>query len=489
MTQDTLQLGKDVLTGYIQPTVNSNFSFLDKIGIQFTKTNIETGLQIQNYNQIGFTVNKIENKTIFARNSIERYKGRGSQVQITGDSGFRFDVEFTLAGRFFSLRNKVIQLLTSGEPIWFYAPHYQKLNSSRSISTINNQEQLTRDRFYVKVSKNPTISEDDRNIAICVIKVEFQEIPYKKPQTTATFTEIISKVDKIGEMLDGIDAEIGSATLALNSLNNLIFDTANKISSFGQDATQLLKDIKNLKDNTAILLKSPITLVKNLTSILKSTAILFKTLLNQNSNTNTSKKRSLALSSIKSFTNFEVPKPSVVNRYNTKKYINLHAIKSKIVIGKVVFLARIFGIINLIYILRDLELSDKNEVLSILTMLDEAYNKLMFDDSYNGLSPFDSKVEVYTSYPRNDEIASEINPFYLEAKNYLKNLEISLTNNKEFVINQTSNVFDLIHRYYNSEITEENFDDILNKFLDANKIQDTSKLFYPGQSIIYPIFY
>lgn len=488
MTERTLILGTDVLTGYLQPVANSTFSFLGKIPIQFTKTDITSGKQIQAYSQIGFTVQTFQNKTIFTRNPSFKPKGRGSQVQVTGDSGLKFDTTLTLAGRFFSARNQIFQLLDSGEPLWLYDPFFQKINSAKAISSIN-KEQETRNRFYVKVSDSPTISQDDRNIATCTIRVSFQEIPYKPAKREQNrFSKIVELIDNLGNRIDGIEADIATVTLALNSLNNLLYDTANRITSFGQDVSTLLNEIQSFATKMPSLISAPKNLATNLVSLYKSTSDVIKTAVTQNQPLNTLQ-TSVILSNIKSFINLDVEKPSTSSTYNSRKYTDLNAVKAKIVAGKIVFPARAFGLILLIYILEDLPIFNKQEALSILNILEASYAKLMLDDSYNGFKPSQSKVKYYTDSPRDESLFYELTIFYAEAVNYLKKIEITLLDDLKFTVKETSNIFDLVFKHYASDITPENFDDILEKFRMANNVQSLSKLFLPGDTIIYPIFY
>lgn len=487
MAEKSLILSTDVLTGYIQPVSDSNFSFLGKVGIHFTQTKITPGQMINTYNQIGYSKEVSEDRNIFSFKSTTRPKGRGSQTQQTGDNGLTFDLQFTLSGRYYALRNKVHQLLTSGEPLWFYDPQYQKINSSKTISNINFHQD-TRNRFYVKVSSPFTISSDSTSIGKCTISGQFKEQVYKpKSVNTSKVATAINFIDNISAQMDNVDQAINEGVLALTEANNLLFDTANKISSFGQDISTVLSEINNLKINTNQLIRSPSLLIENFSKMSQSFTQMFKT---ASLGSSASDSRVSTISpAIKSMASFEVDKPNTQTRLFSKSYISYDAVRSLIVIGKIVFTIRALALLIMIYTVRDLKIHSKEEAISLNKLLEYCFDQLMLDDSYDGIDPSLTTVDFYSEKPRKDEELEGLIPLYSEASNYLKSAELSLGEDDESKISKRSNIFSLMYQHYGNEITQNNFDEILERLLQVNQIKDPSVVLNVGDDIVYPINY
>ena len=124
--------------------------------------------------------------------------------------------------------------------------------------------------------------------------------------------------------------------------------------------------------------------------------------------------------------------------------------------------------------------------IKLRSILQTIGEKIFFDSTYNGLSKEVSFVLEYTNDPLNQDLALQIKKVITAMYNVLNNLEKNISNSRMDILTRDCTLLHAIYRYYNSYITRENINEIVNNFMYVNNIENAQDIIYAGTEIFVP---
>jgi hypothetical protein len=490
MARNTLLYGKDVKSCFLVPAESSFFSsFFKKVVIDFCDVKYTSGKMVQTYGQPGYTKQTVSKYSFLQLKTVgnDATTGRGSLIVAIGDAGATFQLSGFLVGKFLNRRNKLVEKINEPNTVFkLYLPHDQTLNSARSITAINKNKSRT--FYYVKILEKATIDYKATDIGGCTINLTCQEVPYKQQNNNKLETAPLWNT--MSDILSDIQTYKDYLLTGFNSMNEALSSAILTMQDFGSDASDILIKIQNFNTKLSELLNSPNDLKLNINSIGNSMRNLFKNIVPNNNPSTRQKNQQSAYKATKELAFY---KASITPQSNTiaiqgKLYYNVSILPQKIADGQTVFLTRLFGFLGLIEIINNYYFTSIEQAKELARTLEQSYSLLYKDQSYNGLTLYDTTVNLYTVNPKNYNYLFILESLYYQTQALLRDIRIVQANSSEEILSKDERIIDLMFRYYYAQINDNPtiYDILVKNFILVNNIYDPFIVLPAGTNVIIP---
>jgi hypothetical protein len=392
--------------------------------------------------------------------------GNGRVVQTTGNYGLIIDCEMLISyGKYIPLRNKILKLLTSTRPFNLQTFTTQK---NQTIQQLNN----TKNNYIHVIASDISFSDtfNGRVIADGSDSIKFTAYEIPEPQKPKSKRSIFNALSQATDFLDKVQTNVGSATLALQGVNNALIETAKSVSSFGSGVSSFIQEVNQLKNSVGTLVKSPKELAKAYGEIAKSFKSIFSS-----GDSATQRKYYAPLKNLVEYNkNTPLPLSKIKQRDTSFGYVYSN-IEKNIITGKATTFLRAIALLTICSNYENFEFDNTDDALEAWNNVVGLFDFFSKETRFDGVAP---GVNIASKFTNNILTPLGMTVMQDYVFQTLESIRNAIFNQKEIetkVITETTTVFHVVaYKYGRID------DDELKNFMLINKFTDYSMLVKSG---------
>lgn len=413
---------------------------------------------------------------------------RGTTISKVGNAGYKIEIDGLLIGDYYVQRNKLLQMINSGQPCSIYLSRFQTLATSGKISDINPQRRA-RDGFWAVILAGDGISEDYENIAGCDVKIVAQEVKFT--DITRSTNKIDNYLNPLLDIIEDVASATDTAKTFLIQINSHLTQALGVISNLGSEIEDIITEISAIADTITDLLKTPSILKARYSSIMTKIKGLGNKVSKNKTNTTQSdiNNQKTLQNFAKNLSNYKSSKQpnSNTENINGSNLINTDSIKENIVNGKLINFQRYCGFGLMLAIAENSLYQTNDEVDSMINDIQSTFDAISSDKSYNGITTSQAIDPNLTQDARNHDVLGILYSEMNDTLNALRNIKQTLSS-QSFITKKETNIWNIISQHYTSLIESgSSINNIAQRLCFANGISSYNQIIGANVKVFLPI--